>query len=190
MDLRMTYLWRVSEDYPQSMIGEYKRDGTPDRFLFKKGERILEPIGVPIIKFDCSLAKLREFGCLANNAMVPLISAVCAAALIEMAPDDVQLIKAIVVGIDGETEEFFLLNVTSKVSCIDHEQSEFTLVPGSKQIMSFRRLSLLPGCLGQHGLARDSEYSSHLLVSDVIVTRLSCAGLKGIAFISPSEIAW
>ena len=28
----MIYLWRISDDYPQSLIGEYQREGTPDRF--------------------------------------------------------------------------------------------------------------------------------------------------------------
>ncbi len=186
----MIYLWRVSDNYPQSLIGEYQREGTPDRFLFKKGETLPEPVGLPIIKFNAPISKLRKFDCLTHSALVPLVSATCAELLREIAPSDVQLIKARVVGSDSVTDEFSLVNVTSKVCGIDRERSEFKCVPGTQQIMSFRKLSYVEDCLGRHGLARDSEYLAHLLVSNAVAERLINEGLSGIALIKPTEVAW
>ena len=188
--MSMIYLWRISDDYPQSLIGKYQREGTPDRFLFKKGEALPETVGTPIIKFDAPLAKLREYDCLSHSAMVPLVSAACAELLQEIAPTDVQFIKTQVIGSDSATEEFSLVNVTSKVCGIDRERSVFKYVPGTQQIMSFRKLSYVEGCLGIHGLARDSEYLSHLLVSNSVAERLINEGLSGIALIKPTEVAW
>ena len=186
----MTYLWRVSDDCPQSLIGEYQREESPDRFLFKKGETVPETVGLPVIKFNASIEKLCEFDCLASSVMVPLINARFAAILQEVVPSDIQLVKAHLIGMDGDTEEFVLMNVTSKVNGIDRDQSEFKYVPGTQQIMSFRKLNYLEGCLGRHGLARDVEYLSHLLVSDSVAGRLISEGLVGIEVVKPTEMNW
>jgi len=186
----MVYLWRVPDDYPQSLIGEYQRESGPDRFLFKKGERLSSQVGAPVIRFQGTLDKLREFDCLANNALVPLVNAKCGALLSELAPSDVELITAKVEAADGITEEFSLVNVTSKVKGIDRDRSVFTYVPGSQQIMTFRKLDYFEDCLGEHALARDSEYLGHLLVSEEIAKRLKREAGRGIELLKPTEIDW
>jgi hypothetical protein len=186
----MVYLWRIPEEYPQSLIGEYQHQGTPDRFLFKKGEVIAETVGLPIVKFNASVEVLRDFHCLSSNATVPLISTDCARILQEMAPANIQLFKAHIVANDGMIDEFFLLNVTSKVICIDKDKSKFKFIPGTQQIMSFRKLVFLEECLGTHGVARDSEYLAHVLVSEVIRKRLMANNMKGIGLFLPEEVAW
>ena len=184
----MVYIWRVPEDYPQSLFGEYQREGAPDRFLLKRGEHLPAQFGVPVIRFDGVIADLRKFDCLANNALVPLVNARCAAILTEVASKDVQFIPTRVEAADGVTDEFSLLNVTSKVKCIDRERSVFSFVPGTQQIMSFRKLEYFESCLGEHRLARDSDYLGHLLLDDAASMRLR--GCTGIALRRPSEIAW
>jgi hypothetical protein len=186
----MVHLWRVSDDYPQSLIGAYQRATGPDRFLLKKGERLSDQAGIPAIRFEGTLQRLREFDCLANDALVPLVNAKCGSLLMALAPDDVELVAARVEASDGVTEEFSFVNVISKVKGIDHERSSYRYVPGTKQIMSFRKLEYVETCLGEHGLARDAEYMGHLLVADRIATRLRREAGRGIDLLEPTQIAW
>jgi hypothetical protein len=186
----MVYLWRVPDGYPQSLIGQYQREATLDRFLLKKGERLFGQVETPTIKFNGMLAQLRQFDCLANSALVPLVNEKCAAILTEVAPSDVQLVAAQVEAADGGAEEFSLVNITCKVQAIDRGRSVFSYVPGTQQIMSFRRLEYVESCLGEHALARDAEYLGHLLVAEPVAMRLKREGCKGIELLKPSEIAW
>jgi hypothetical protein len=186
----MTYLWRISDDYPQALMGEYQREGAPDRFLFKRGELLPADIGVPVIKFNAPIRRLCEFDCLVSSVMVPLVNSKFAAILSDAAPSDVQLLKVKVAGIDGELDGFSLLNLTNKINGIDHDSSEFKCVPGTQKIMSFSKLEYVEGCMGDHGLARDAEYLSHVLVSDTVAERLLRESLKGVELVKPVDIAW
>lgn len=186
----MAYLWRIPDNYPESLIGEYQREGAPDRFLFRKGERLPETVVQPVIRFNAPLEQLRTLDCLTSNAMVPLVNVTFANLFMLRASSDVELIPARVIGSNGTTDEFYLLNVASKVACIDHEYSDYKHVPGTQQIMSFRKLRYVEGCLGAHNLARDTEYLAHLLVSEVIVHAIKSQHLRDIELVMPTEVNW
>lgn len=186
----MTYLWRIPDDYPRSMIGEYKREGTPDRFLFKRSELVPESVGLPGVKFDASCAELRKFDCLSSNAQVPIVSPDLAKFLLEFAPNDIQFVSMQVEANDGAIEDYVLLNVIKKVSCINHDISKYMIVPGTTEIMGFRQLDFVSGCMGEHSLARDSEYLSHLLVADHVAHHFVGRGFKGVALVEPVDVTW
>jgi hypothetical protein len=183
-------LWSIPDSYPESLIGEYVRLSSPDRFLFRQGLRLSEDVGLPVVRFAASLNTLLQYACLPNNAMVPLIRNDFGARLSEIAAADVQLINTKVQTQDGESDDFFILNVTSKITGIDKEQSVFSFVPGTEQIMAFKRLAYIESCLGTHMLARDAEYLSHLLVSEELVKVLRAEKVSGVEFLLPSEISW
>lgn len=184
------HLWRIPDSYPESLIGEYVRSGSPDRFLFRQGLRLSEDVGLPVLRFAAPLKTLLQYACLPNNAMVPLIRNDFGVRLSEIAAADIQLIKTKVQAQDGDSDDFFILNVTSKVTGIDKEQSAFSFVPGTDQIMAFKRLAYSESCLGTHMLARDAEYLSHLLVSEELVEVLRAEKVSGVEFLLPSEISW
>lgn len=186
----MVYLWEIPDEYPEKLIGEYDRENSPDRFIFKKGEMLSSDLAKPVIKFDASVQDLRELDDLANNAMVPVIGERLAAVLRGSAPEDIQLIDVIIKAKDGELEGYKILNVVSKVVGIDKEQSKFTLVPGTDQIMSFRSLKYKEDCLKGHHLARDAEYGSNLIVSQELAQRLLVMKLKGLGLYLPENIEW
>lgn len=186
----MVYLWKIPNEYPEKLIGEYDRENSPDRFVFKKGELLPEDIGTPILKFDANIAELKELDDLANNAMVPVISESLASVLVEIAPSDIQLIDVTINAKDGNIEGYKLLNIVNKVIGIDKSQSEFTLVPGSDQIISFRFLKYKDGCLGGHVLARDAEYSSNLIVSQALAEKLLDMEVTGVGLYLPENVEW
>jgi hypothetical protein len=186
----MVYLWDIPNEYPEKLIGEYDRENSPDRFLFKKGELLPEDIGRPTFKFDADIAELKKLDDLSNNAMVPVISDRLASILIEVASKDIQLIDIVIKAKDGELEGYKLLNIINKVIGIDKSQSKFTFVPGTDQIMSFRYLKYKDGCLGEHALARDEEYSSNLIVSQALVEKLRELKVTGVALYLPEDIEW
>ncbi|PSS73171.1 imm11 family protein [Shewanella algae] len=186
----MVYIWKISDDYPERLIGEYDRKNSPDRFIFKRGEVLPPDILSPTIIFDVRTCELNAIDDLASNAMVPIISNRLAAELSDFALQDIQLIDVNIKAKDGVIDGYKLLNVVSKVVGIDKSNSIYTLVPGSEQIMSFRRVKYKDDCLGSHHLARDSEYSSNLIVSDVLAERLFNMKLKGVGLYHPEEIRW
>lgn len=186
----MVYLWKIPDEYPEKLIGEYDRESSPDRFIFKKGETLPSDLAKPVIKFDASVQELNEIDDLANNAMVPVIGGRLAAVLVDLASDDIQLVDVVIKAKDGELEGRKILNIVSKVAGIDKEQSKFTLVPGTDQIMSFRSLKYKNDCLKGHLLARDAEYSSNLIVSQALAERLMDMKLKGVGLYLPENIEW
>jgi hypothetical protein len=188
--IKMTYLWRIPDSYPESLIGEYVRISSPDRFLFRQGQAVPDELGVPVVKFAAPLAKLLPYSCLPNSGMIPLINAELRDLLSRVATADIQLIKAKVYAQDGESDNFFILNPASKIVGIDRDKSSFNFVPGTQKIMSFKRLSYINDCLGSHMLARDADYLSHLLVSDELVELLKGRGLLGVEFLRAEEIDW
>lgn len=190
MMMKIPYLWRIPDSYPEAFIGEYVRSGSPDRFLFRQGLQISDAAGLPAVRFSTPLKTLLQYSCLPNNAMVPLVRNDLGMKLLGMAPADVQLVKTKVLAMGEESEDFFILNVTSKVVGIDKEQSVFSMVPGTQQVMAFKRLTYFEGCLGAHMLARDAEYLSHLLVSPEVVEALRTEKVSGVEFLLSSEINW
>lgn len=183
------YLWMISADFPPHHIGSYMRKNSPDRFIYKKCVSA-GTAGVPSFEFDASSSEVRSYDDLANNAMVPLVSARIQKILVEVAGDDVELIPAHIVAADGEVEGYALVNVMAKVHATDRTMSEFTLVPGTEAIMGFRKLVLVDGSLGTHALARDTEYSSNLVVSERLAVRLRKEAGDAIGLFLPSEVPW
>lgn len=188
--MKTTYLWRIPDDYPQRLIGGYQDAVSPDRFLFKMGEPLPTPLEQPSIRFDATLGELSKFDCLCSNAMIPLVNFSVAEALMKICSDEVEFIKTKVTGNDGVLDDYLILNATRKVYCIDRDGSEYTSVPGTDRIMSFRKATHLENCLGEHKIARDTEYLSHLVVSDVIKELFTMEKFTGIALINPSDISW
>lgn len=185
----MVLLWRIPENYPDKNIGVYDKSSF-DRFLLKKGQRIEQPATKPVVRFQLEEKRLREYDCLPNSAMVPLISSRLAQVLLQLCSGDIQLVPAQVVAADAEINEFAFLNVTTCVQAIDHAKSVYSLIPGTTQIMGFRQLHHHPNCLRGHHLALDCEYRSHLLASEQVASLLSSLHVKGVALIAAEEIAW
>ncbi|WP_454675453.1 hypothetical protein [Achromobacter pestifer] len=176
----MTYLWRVPDDYPQALIGEYVSAEGLDRFSLRRGERLPDQHAIPVVRFSVPGNQLHGLSCLPNSAMLPLVGRGFADFLIENAPDDIQLIKSRIQTKDGDVDGFNFVNIISSVIAIDKNESIFTLVPGSDKVMGFKKLRYYENCLGGHMLARDSEYMAHLLVSNELAEKMKQRSFSGV----------
>ena len=183
----MVYLWKIPEDYPDKLIGEYVKDDSPDRFVFHSGGVVTE-LGKPSIEFDADPCELRKYADLANSAMVPLINDALADFLLREAKADIQLIDVSMTARGKPVEGYRLLNIVNKVIGLDKQLSRFTLIPGTDQIMSFQSLAYMPKCLGGHSLARDSEYSSNLIISQELGQKLKKINFQGVGLYLPQEV--
>ncbi|WP_398491878.1 hypothetical protein [Variovorax sp.] len=181
----MTFLWRTPEAGSDGLIGTYSRSNTLDRFDFRNGKHIEFSGTTPVLRFDGRTRDLMAFDCLSNTA-APMVSQRMAQVLHDACPQDIQLVPARIEAADGDLDGWSLLNVTATVLAINHKKSAYTTVPGTQEIMSFRHLEYLEGCLNEHQLARDAEYLGHLLVSDSLAHTLS--GFAGVSFERPQEV--
>jgi hypothetical protein len=184
----MVYLWNMPENYPKELIGRYDRERGPDRFLFKAGRRLGTEAGHPAICFSARQSKLLKFDSLANNAMVPLINDRVARILLEICPDDVELVDTLVVAKDQTFSGYRIVNATNRARGIDLAGSEYTMMVNANAILGFKKLRYLEGCLGTHDLAREDEYSSFLLVSERLRNAIVAERTSGIELRLPSEM--
>jgi hypothetical protein len=184
----MIYLWKIPDDYPQELIGEYQRDQSPDRFVFMQGVFFDEQKGTPHFKFNSSSDVLNKYQILPNSTLIPLVSAKVAEYLEKNCSSDVQLIPTVVSTFDKVLEGYRLVNVLNMVSAIKHSESKVVYIAGTKRIMKIVRLSLEPACLKDHSLAREKDYSSFLYVSEALKQVFEANSWNGYYFKQPEEI--
>lgn len=184
----MPFLWDTPNEYPSSLIGTYVREGSPDRFLFRRGIRLPAALPTPTIRFDASAEELARFDVLDSNAMVPLVSQNVAAHLQQICPNDIQLFQTRVVTPSRDLAGYSLLNAIHALNCVDYERSECVFVPKTDHVMKFKRLTLKPNCLGEHHLARESDLKSYLYVSDSLKDAFDRKNWRGYAFLPPEAV--
>jgi hypothetical protein len=184
----MIYLWRIPNNYPESLIGEYDKECSPDRFLFVQDKQIGNGNAVPSFKFTGDPDVLRKYDVLPNSTMIPLVSERVARILTCACRNDIELLTASV-HVGGETlSGFNLVNVLPRVASVDHGGSSCIFIPGTKQIMKFNRLAVKSDALGTHHLAREQEFNSFILVSETLKQVFDSERVTGHAFVLPDKI--
>src|SRR5262245_9076980 len=116
----MPFLWRISNDYPNELVGKYDRDNNDDRFLFRDCKSLAGRISSPTIKFNVSTEVLQRWDCLANDAQIPLVSERLIAILGGLCAGDFEPIRPLLVTRNGDIEGYHLLNLLRAVKGIDH----------------------------------------------------------------------
>ena len=120
----MPYLWKIPDEYPEELIGEYLREQSPNRFLLRQGKIFTDHNLTPTFRFNGSLEVLEGFDILPNSTMIPLVSERVANLLIAICASDLQFIPATVMVGDEEILGKSLLNALKFISGIDHLHSE------------------------------------------------------------------
>jgi hypothetical protein len=170
----MSKIWRVPNEYPESLIAEFKKENNLGRLALKKGVS-LNYSGKPIrLSVNAKENKVRQFDDLANSSLVPLVSPALCELLADMAADEIELIETRIEVTDCIIEDYKLLNVCHRVEAVDKAASTYTCIPGTNQIMKFKKLTLRPdNFLEDRLLARESTYSSILYCADSLANRIS-----------------
>lgn len=183
----MTFLWRLSDTFPDRMYGKFNKQRGPSQFAFWKGKDISEGLPTPDFYFDAAGKSLDRWDVLGNDAGLPLVSPRLIKVLSTVAANDVQYLEANVTAKTTPMEGWSLLNPLNAVKAIDRESSDFWLIPGAQQIGGFRKLRFVANCLGSYHIARDAEYLAHILVDLDVKLAFERAGIRGVTFIPPED---
>ena len=179
----ITYLWRPARDYPERLIVSPDEDCfDQSRFRLAVAVDSTKPprfiSGEPIVHFQ-------KMDYIPNLAQLPLISASATEAVMELCPNDIQLVGATIVCSDGEME-CFVVNPLTAVAAVDWELSKHVNIPGTEEVMLFKRLELRPNALGECHIARLKEFPPYVLVSEAFKAIFS--GCSLCRFVLPSTI--
>ena len=184
----MCYLWEMSDDFSEKYIGEYNRDCSPDRFIFKQGEKIQNIAAKPVFNFELKKKEILKIDCLPNNTLVPLINKKIATLLQDVASEDIQLYDAEIHTPDGIVDGYMILNVVNTIVGLDKENSIIEYMSDGKSILGFEYLQYKEGAMETCHLARDSEYTSNLLISEYLAKLLISKKFKGLNICLPEDV--
>lgn len=182
-DKDSVYLWKVSEYYPTNFIGEYCKENTQDRFLYRQGVRINNNITQPTVIFtEATKKQLKEYSCLASSMMIPLINHNISNIIINNTPNNIQLMDVIIQTIDGQLGGYKILNITQVCDGIDETETKYNYIPGTKHIFGFEKFKYKRGCLKNIQIARTKNYHGHLIVSAKLKNKLQKIKNLGVFF--------
>jgi hypothetical protein len=153
-------------------------------WLFTRGEptQVEAPLRVPLYR----PGKPLDFS-LADAGAIPIVHAKVASLLREFAPTDVQLFPVVP---EGESDDFFLVNVTRVVKCIDDRASEeveyWMPEDGRPEKTSKYRavagMRIDPSKVGEAKVFRTWGWTIALIVSEEIKEALERIGATGVRF--------
>jgi hypothetical protein len=171
--------------YPNKHVGIYQ-DATNDSYedlKFYRGQPITLDHEIRFVFDESPLHRLARLGCLWTNINPPLVNKEIGDVLVRHAEGDVQLFEADVIAMDGRSNEFSLVNITSLVHCLDYERSVITsfFSDGTPEGISKLRLKA-SGCMDRHEIARLEAYCPIKLVSEKLYQALSKLKYPGLHF--------
>ncbi|WP_241301089.1 imm11 family protein [Burkholderia stabilis] len=159
-----------------------------DRFELQAATRIVRSDPLLFEFPKKGLSKIRDYGVIWSDILIPLVNEAVRAAIEELVnDDDVQFIPAVIRSsgeiIDGA---YFLLNPTRKVDVVDHDASEPIVVkvsgfPDAK--VGFKKMVLRPD-FSANGIGRQYDSLTYIVVGDQLADAVLRATKKGVRFIA------
>ena len=102
--------------------------------------------------------------------------------LYDLIKDDVEILP-----LECDYGEFSLINVTTVLDAIDHENSKYEYIEGTNKIMYFEKYAFLEDVVKGHDIFKITDKrGSFVFVSDEFVQTVKRSKLKGFRF----ELAW
>lgn len=183
----MTKIWTTEADYPESRMALYdEARNEVDRFELQAAKRLVSPVPLLFELPKKGLSKIRDYGVIWSDILIPLVSEAVRVAIEELVnDDDVQFIPADIrssgEAIDGS---YFLLNPTRKVDVVDHDASEPIVVkvsgfPDAK--VGFKKMVLRPE-FPANGIGRQYDSPTYIIVGDQLADAVLRATKKGVRF--------
>ena len=102
--------------------------------------------------------------------------------LYDLIKDDVEILP-----LECDYGEFSIINVTTILDAIDHENSEYESIKGTRKIMYFKKYVFFEDVVKGYDIFKITDRrTSHVFVSDRFVQTVERSKLKGFRF----ELAW
>lgn len=178
-------IYILSEEKNNFDILKYDHDNSVDYSLFlegmslKGGERPL----VYTINKKSGIQKLKNLHTV-NSTGPKLVSNDLRRVLEEIAPSEVEFFEASITYNDQKIEGFSVINVLSKVDCVDLEKSEYKLMnfdPGNPDYMFYYTV-LRDDFPNEMNVALCNEQARQIIVGEKIKNACIEADLKGLVF--------
>jgi hypothetical protein len=161
----MIWLWRNPRNITQKRLGQYVKDSGTDRFEFLEAKKLpIDGTVAPKVQFECDKKFATDI--LPNGSGLIIVSQKVLRVMQEICRDDFQHINANVFFKNEQLDDYFLINILSKVDILDKEMSSFTLIKGTTEIMNIEKIVYSTNELNVCDIARNKDYLSHVLVSE------------------------
>ncbi|AMO20556.1 Imm43 family immunity protein [Flavobacterium columnare] len=98
---------------------------------------------------------------------------------------NLQFINITIIDKQGSSnDDYYILNILDVVPCMDSEKSIVEIKKyGSANVMTIKKLYIIPNSLNSHSIIRMEEKKSYIIVTEEFKKRCEEAGLKGVEFV-------
>lgn len=183
----MPFSWEETSEAFEEAFSEYDFENSTDTAELRMGAPAPEDFGIGRIFFDVRLKKLGPYDILPMTGGPLLLGRRLKEFMSQSAGNDLEFLPAKVIAKDGESSDYFLMNVLNKIPCVDKEKSKrepkltmiYSVVPGG--------LVLVDDCMQGHQIVRDASLHSLILVSDELAEKLRQADFKGLELKAPED---
>ncbi|RQT08803.1 hypothetical protein DF051_30885 [Burkholderia contaminans] len=183
----MTKIWTTEAGYPENRMALFnEKENGLNRFELQAATHFVRPDPVLFDFPQEGLPRIRDYGVIWSDILIPLVSEAVRAAIEGLAnDDDVQFIPAVLRS-SGETIDgsYYLLNPMRKVDVVDHDASEPIVVkisgfPDAK--VGFKKM-VLRSDFPANGIGRQFDSPTYIVVGDRLADAVLRATKKGVRF--------
>ena len=119
----------------------------------------------------------------------PLVTHRVADAIKQLSPNDIQRVPA---KIEGEADEWEVLNILNLVDCLDYEYSKMTYKPfeedkTQENILGFLKLVIDPEKVGDHHIFRMNPKMNRIIISETLLCTLREMQVTGLQVINVTD---
>lgn len=181
------YFWDIPNEYPETRIGEYNQDISPDEYLFRKGKYITESLPKIVVSVKRKKELIEGYGAIPNSSGSPIIREDVLELCKDLFRDQVQAFDVELHTANEILNNYKLLNVLNILEdCINFEESIYSYYDKEKMFKWFDYMVLKDNCLGNLNIARISE-GKKTIVSKTVKDLFKKYKVKGVDICTPEE---
>lgn len=181
------YFWDIPNEYPATRIGAYNEDISPDRFLFRKGKYITEPLSKIVMSVNRKKELIQNYGVIPNNSGSPVIRKDVLELCKDLFKDQVQVFDLELHTANEILHNYKLLNVLNILEDgINFEESVYRYIDKEQMFKRFQYMVLKDNCLENLNIARINE-TMKTIVSGTVKDLFKKHKIKGVDICTPEE---
>ena len=175
----MYYVWTIASNYPNSCWLQYDWKNNPNYLQFLDNKKIVTPTKNIVFNLNkkIKLNTFLRFDYVMSDAM-PLINEKLASIILNYAPKDIELIKAIVYQGSNTVGIYFIPLFLQVVDCIDKKKSVY-----DKDLDDYTKIVFKPESLENKIIVKAKSYEdNNPIVQEIFVNICKNEGINGIDF--------